>query len=785
MLRHKQTMKQRCIKYSLLLFLGLLMMQPVFAQDDVCENTNRGDSTRDIDADDDGLIEICYLEDLNAIRYQLDGSGYKTNTTATKITNGCDEGGAAVCIGYELMRDLDFEADDSYVNPATNKAAWTVDNFETTGDVGWDPIGSISSRSCSNTTCFNSIFEGNGYTISNLHINRDSKDFAGLFAGNSGSIRNISLVQPEVEANGKFGALVGFSLGTATRQATIINSNVVGVGVDSRVKGFDADIGGLVGINAVNAITLNSYANVNVEGNGWTGGLVGTNGGRITNSYAIGTVAGIGTGRTIGGLVGENGRVGSDAIIENCYALGAVSSAGSDSDIRVGGLVGSAWRMSKVSDSYAIGSVDVPNDIAVSNTIGGLIGNESNQQSGNNDSTVENSYWNIMTSGQMLSRGGTSKTTVELQEPTMATGIYANWSASDWDFGNTMSYPALRHTEVDGVDACDSDPDTALPRCGTFLPGQPGRDGGMSVLFFKVNDTDLNIAEVFADSPFVSQIFDYDIIIPAATFQIEPHAINDAASISIMKEGENTNYFASKSSGNTSDDIMLATDGTANIVKVIVADAKPTTYTFTISAEVPFSITNADGVEIDEVNEGEATTLTARFRDIGNYMYSWRQMNLGIATAESSMPTLTLRIPEDFIDSSDTIMQRIAFTLNAGGISTAKILSIIKVPNGDPIFTPTVTTSTVGITIGEDPDGEGSATYVWERRATRDAPWQELSGVTGNTYNFPSQDTDETRYRVRVSYTDAQGYVFIKTLGPFPLGSVMIRAKIFLEGPLR
>ena len=98
MLRHKQTMKQRCIKYSLLLFLGLLMMQPVFAQDDVCANTNRGDSTRDIDADDDGLIEICYLEDLNAIRYQLDGSGYKTNTTATKITNGCAEGGAAVCI---------------------------------------------------------------------------------------------------------------------------------------------------------------------------------------------------------------------------------------------------------------------------------------------------------------------------------------------------------------------------------------------------------------------------------------------------------------------------------------------------------------------------------------------------------------------------------------------------------------------------------------------------------------------------------------------------------------
>ena len=146
------------------------MMQPVFAQDDVCENTDRASSTRDIDADDDGLIEICYLEDLNAIRYQLNGSGYKTNTTATKITNGCAEGGAADCIGYELMRDLDFAANDSYVNPASNRAAWTVGDFNNASDAGWDPIGMLSSNDCShmNSNCFSSIFEGNGKRISNL-----------------------------------------------------------------------------------------------------------------------------------------------------------------------------------------------------------------------------------------------------------------------------------------------------------------------------------------------------------------------------------------------------------------------------------------------------------------------------------------------------------------------------------------------------------------------------------------------------------------------------------------
>ena len=134
--------------------------------------------------------------------------------------------------------------------------------------------------------------------------------------------------------------------------------------------------------------------------------------------------------------------------------------------------------------------------------------------------------------------------------------------------------------------------------------GQSGRDSGLNALFFKVGDVELNAAEVFGNQPFSSLIFDYDTSIPVTALKLEPHAVNDAASISIMKEGDNTNYFARKSSGDTTGDIMLATGGTATILKVIVADAKPTTYTFTIRSEVPISITNADGSEIDEVNEG-------------------------------------------------------------------------------------------------------------------------------------------------------------------------------------
>ena len=65
----------------------------------------------DIDKNNNGLIEICDLEGINAIRYQLDGTGYTASSGATKITTGCRSGG---CKGYELTRSLNFTNDASY-----------------------------------------------------------------------------------------------------------------------------------------------------------------------------------------------------------------------------------------------------------------------------------------------------------------------------------------------------------------------------------------------------------------------------------------------------------------------------------------------------------------------------------------------------------------------------------------------------------------------------------------------------------------------------------------------
>ena len=129
---------------------------------EVCDVTNAaldcdGDGSAnmdDVDADDDGLIEIATEAELNNVRYVLDGSGYKSSATADAISTGCPSGG---CTGYELTATIALAAP---VSPATSN---------------WQPIGSES-------TPFGAIFEGNGNKITGLTIIVNNAD------QNSGSL---------------------------------------------------------------------------------------------------------------------------------------------------------------------------------------------------------------------------------------------------------------------------------------------------------------------------------------------------------------------------------------------------------------------------------------------------------------------------------------------------------------------------------------------------------------------------------------------------------------------
>ena len=241
----------------------------------------------------------------------------------------------------------------------------------------------------------------------------------GVIDNSDGSISS-SYATGNVAGDGEnVGGLVGYSVGS------IDNSHATG-----SVIGESSDVGGLLGDNR-GAITA-SYATGSVTGsvtgkNRYIGGLVGYSRGTITASYATGSVTGEGS--TIGGLVGYS----RGTMITASYATGSVTGEGST----VGGLVG-LNAYGRITASYAIGRV------TGSSYVGGLVGVVIDY-----GDSVADSYWDTQTTGYSRSGGGTGKTTRELQAPTAATGIYANWNAEWWDFGTSRQYPVLKYQGMD------------------------------------------------------------------------------------------------------------------------------------------------------------------------------------------------------------------------------------------------------------------------------------------------------------------------------------------------
>ena len=227
------------------------------------------------------------------------------------------------------------------------------------GGHGWDPIGVAYG------TTFTGNFDGQGYEIKDLFINRPGENGTALFCGVGvgGVIENAEVVAANVVGGSGVGILVGASYGNVSHSSA--TGDVTGVGLC---------IGGLVGWND-GGIVDSSHATVSVTGSDGStnvGGLVGGNAGTVSSSYATGSVIGSGNSTNVGGLVGGNAGT-----VSSSYATGSVIGSGGSVNQyggvsefgNVGGLVGG--NGGNVSNSYATGSV-------TGNTlVGGLVGGNS------------------------------------------------------------------------------------------------------------------------------------------------------------------------------------------------------------------------------------------------------------------------------------------------------------------------------------------------------------------------------------------------------------------------
>jgi len=257
---------------------------------------------------------------------------------------------------------------------------------------------------------FTGVFDGSGHTISNFTYTTTGTDYIGIFGYVTGEIKEVGLIDPNVDAGtgGVVGSLVGY----------LVNGTVSDCYVEGGSVSGHRSIGGLWGKSWQSTIT-NCYSTGSVAGNEYVGGMVGGNSyGSITNCYSSGDVSG---GSYVGGLAG--GNFGN---ISDCYATGSVSG-----DDTVGGLVGNNGNLlweGTIANCYSISSV------TGTTNIGGLVGF--------NMFMVSTSFWDIETSGQDWSDGGTGLPTAEMQ---MAhTFIFAGWNfQSIWWILEGVDYPRL------------------------------------------------------------------------------------------------------------------------------------------------------------------------------------------------------------------------------------------------------------------------------------------------------------------------------------------------------
>ena len=328
---------------------------------------------------------------------------------------------------YALVSDLN-EDSDGYDDLASSSA--------NNGD-GWEQIEE-----------FTGTFDGQGYTISDLRMDRLGDDYKGLFGEieDDATIRNLTIRNADMRGGRYFGVLVGYFDGEdiTIEDVNIDNStiesdseraglligdtgtNVSGVVENIHVAGkVDSpearQTGGLAGrIRDERVEILDSSANVTVIGDSEVGGLVGENDGVIERSYAIGNVTGMDD--NVGGLVGDNAD--SDAVIRESFASGNVIS---EEDDTVGGLVGVNDGL--IIDSYALGDAEGHDEIGgllgvedgegieTSYSIGEVIGEDDigGLLGVNGEDSVVDSYWDINTSDKDDSAAGVGLTTDEMQ----------------------------------------------------------------------------------------------------------------------------------------------------------------------------------------------------------------------------------------------------------------------------------------------------------------------------------------------------------------------------------
>jgi len=309
-------------------------------------------------------------------------------------------------------------------------------DFEPGGDfynegLGWAPVGSELQP-------FNGSYDGNGFTIDSLYINRIEGPLVAFFAWvEDASLQNIGLSNVNISGNGIVSGLAINAVNT-----TVNNCFVTGTVISS----MTAYCSGLIAIADVATTVTDCYTECIVAAYAYSAGLIAVNKGTVINSYSkLNMTVGYGF---ISGLIAVNGGT-----VSNCYSEIINSSCSMN-------LAGFACVNSgKISECYSVGNLSATSGVA------GFVlmneGNISNCYSANtldastslvgftgtaeDGSEVNNSFWDTDLSGITESAAGTGLPTDSMKLQSVFTDAGWNFSTT-WNMGDATNngYPYLR-----------------------------------------------------------------------------------------------------------------------------------------------------------------------------------------------------------------------------------------------------------------------------------------------------------------------------------------------------
>lgn len=377
---------------------------------------------------------------------------YNTGAAATGSTlftgsklNGSDANTINDCMLISDIYELQNISTDPNYEPNRSGRFMLTGDIDASATKNWNNGSGFKTLFSNQTLKFLGVFDGLGYTISDLYINNSTSQYGGLFGVSAGKIANVQLTGIDYTFTGNVigaGGLVGYNVGVSnTVTGSVRNVQTSGKITANNLTSTFNYIGGIVGVNGntvqgvsgtptpTNAVCIiqdavskvditadgstdlyvggiagcNSYSkpynetgvikNVKNAGTiivtnssqGNTGGIVGTNnGGQVSKAENTGAVTGT---WHVGGILGySNNSDNTNVVNSELHNSGTVT--GVEAFSYAGGVVGQVYQ-GKFEDLSNSGAVIV--NATKTGYAGGIIGHNSSTNSSGSFNNLSNS----------------------------------------------------------------------------------------------------------------------------------------------------------------------------------------------------------------------------------------------------------------------------------------------------------------------------------------------------------------------------------------------------------